>query len=161
MWLRQRDATFELKVGIQQHNGSVDRYEEITNEKSILQYLKLDMVSDLPTTLSQNEIFRFCSFFTRRTSYQLDELRIDINDANFGDLTYRVAEIEIVVSDSESVQDAEQKIFQFTKAMGIDTSIPVPAKLSYYLYCKRPDHYRALVHHKVINPIILDYVQPI
>lgn len=161
IWLRQRDETFELKVGIQQQNGSVDRYEEFSDEKSILQYLKLEMVSDLPTALSQNDIFKFCSFFTQRTSYQLDEMRIDIDDANFGDLTYRVAEIEIVVSDLESIQDAEQKIFQFTKTMGIDTSIPVPAKLTYYLYCKRPDHYRALVHHKVITPIILDCIQQV
>lgn len=154
MWLRQRGETFELKVGIQQQNGSLDRYEELSNEKSILQYLKLDMVNDLSTALSQNGIFKFCGFFTQRTSYLLDNLRIDIDDANFGDFTYRVAEIETVVSELESIQDAEQKIFQFTKTMGIDTTIPVPAKLTYYLYCKRPDHYRALVHHKVINPII-------
>jgi hypothetical protein len=66
----------------------------------------------------------------------------------------------MIVSTLEDAQDAEQKIFQFTKEMGIDTSIPVPAKLTYYLYCKRPDHYQALVQHKVIKPILLDSFQP-
>jgi adenylate cyclase class IV len=100
-------------------------------------------------------ISTFCSFTTRRKSYQLGELKIDIDEADFGDLKYRIAEVEIIVSDLGKVQDAEQKIAHFMKEMNIDASIPVPAKLTYYLYCKRPKHYQALVLNKVIQPLIM------
>jgi len=153
MWLRKREGVFELKVGIKKQNGSIDRYEEITNEKSILKYLGVDIDTDLPTALSQEGLSPFCTFATERKSYQLGEINIDIDAADFGDLRYQIAEIEIVVSDLDKVQDAEQKIFQFIKDLDIDVSIPVPAKLTYYLYCKRPEHYQALVHNKVIQPL--------
>ena len=159
MWLRQREGSFELKVGIKKHSGSIDMYEEVTDEKSILKYLGADIDRNLLDTLSQKEISPFCSFTTYRKSYQLDELNIDIDEADFGDLRYRVAEIEIVVWDLKRVQDAEQKITQFIKGMDIDGSIPVPAKLTYYLYCRRPEHYQALVDNKVIQPIIMECIQ--
>lgn len=70
-----------------------------------------------------------------------------------------MAEIEIVVSDLDKLQNAEQKITQFIKEMDIDISVPVPAKLTYYLYCKRPEHYQALVLNKIIQPIIMECIQ--
>ena len=161
IWLRQRGEAFELKVGIKKQNGSIDRYEEITDKKCILEYLGADIDGDLPLACSQKGLSPFCSFVTHRKSYKLDELKIDIDEADFGDLRYQVAEIEIVVSDLEKMQEAEEKIMQFIKELGIDVSIPVPAKLTYYLYCKRPDHYQALVEHKVIPPIITGYIQSI
>lgn len=161
MWLRKRGNLFELKVGIKGTNDSVDRYEEITDEPRIVKFLGADENTNLSTALAQYGMHPFCTFYTHRTSYQLDNLKIDIDVADFGDLTYRVAEIEMVVSDLKDVEAAEQRIFQFTNEIGIDTSIPVPAKLTYYLYCKKPDHYQALVLNKVIKPVILDYLQPV
>lgn len=151
MWLRQREGIFELKVGIKKPNGLVDRYEELTEEKSILKYLGYDI--DLQTAISQKELSCFCSFKTQRKSYQVGELKVDIDEADFGDLHYQVAEIEIVVSDLDKVQAAEQKLAEFINEMGINATLPVPAKLTYYLYYKRPDHYQALVRNKVIQPI--------
>jgi|LakMenEpi03Aug12_release.lakeMendotaPanAssembly.Ray.scaffolds.fasta_scaffold03877_21 adenylate cyclase class IV len=156
IWLRQREGVFELKIGIKKQNGSLDRYEEMTDEKSILKHLGIDIFLDLPTALSQNEFSCFCHFATHRKSYQLGALKIDIDEADFGDLHYRVAEIEVVVSNLDKVQEAEQKIAQFIKEMGIDTSIQVPAKLTYYLYFKKPKHYQILVQNQIIQPIIMD-----
>lgn len=154
IWLRQRDGSFELKVGIKKENGAIDRYEEITDEHLILNHLRLDIGVNVQTALSQKKLIPFCSFLTLRKSYRLDEITIDIDDADFGDLRYRVAEIEMVVSDLSKMEEAEQKITHFIKEFDIDTSIPVPAKLSYYLYYKKPDYYQALVQSKVIQPII-------
>lgn len=158
MWLRKRGEIFELKAGSKKPDGSIDKYEEITDEKSILKCLGIDD-KDLPTALLEKGIFSFCSFTTWRKSYQLGELKIDIDEADFGDLKYQIAEIEIMVSDFENAHDAEQKIMHFMKEMNIDSLIPVPAKLTYYLYCKRPEHYRALVENKVIQPLIMDLIQ--
>lgn len=159
MWLRQRGSLFELKVGIKNQNVSVDRYEEIIEEQSILKHMGIDASIDLPTTLSQNKFSCFCTFVTLRKSYQLGELNIDIDQADFGNLRYQIAEIEMMVSSLDKVQEAEQKILHFIKEMGIDISIPTPAKLTYYLFCKRPEHYQILVQNKVIQPIIMECIQ--
>lgn len=159
MWLRQRDGYFELKVGIKNENGTMDRYEEILDEHLIMKHLKLDGDVDMSTALLKKNLTPFCSFLTRRKTYRLDELYIDIDEADFGDLHYRVAEIEMVVSDLSKIQEAEQKIAQFIEEFSIDALIPVPAKLSYYLYCKKPDHYQALVLSKAIKPIILECLE--
>ena len=158
-WLRQRDGAFELKVGIKKQNGSMDRYEEITDPKQISEHLTSTAGRDLPVTLAQEGIFPFCSFSTWRRSFQIDELRIDIDEADFGDLHYRVAEIEIMVADTNKIEAAEEKIARFAKEMKIDITIPVCAKLTYYIYSKRPAHYQALVQNKVIKPIILDIME--
>lgn len=155
MWLRQREGTFELKVGIRKQNGSTDQYEEITDEKSILKYLGIKLHADLTVTLSENGLQAFCSFVTWRKSYQLDELKIDIDEVDFGDLKYQVAEIELIVSDVEKIQEAEEKISEFMQQLNIDMSIPVPAKLTFYLYHKRPKHYQALVQNKVISSLVV------
>lgn len=159
IWLRQRESLFELKLGIKNQNGFVDRYEEIIDEQSILKHLGIDASIDLPTALSQNKFSCFCTFVTLRKSYQLDELSIDIDQADFGNLRYQIAEIEMIVSSLDKVQEAEQRISHFIKEMGIDISIPIPAKLIYYLYCKRPEHYQILVQNKVIQPIIMECIQ--
>jgi adenylate cyclase class IV len=159
IWLRHREGIFELKVKVQKHDDSMDIYEEINDEKNILKYLGLDINGDLPTELYQNKIFSFCTFVTQRKSYIVGELKIDIDEADFGDLRYKVAEIEIVVSNLDKVQEAEQKIAQFINEMEIDTSIPITGKLSYYLYCKRPEHYQALVLNKALQPITIEYIQ--
>ncbi|MBA3238232.1 MAG: CYTH domain-containing protein [Parachlamydiaceae bacterium] len=159
IWLRRREGIFELKVKVKKREDLVDIYEEITNEKSLLEQLGLDMLGDLPTTLCQNKIFPFCNFVTQRKSYQVGELKIDIDEADFGDLRYRVAEIEMIVSSLDKVEDAEQKITQFINELEINTSIPVTGKLTYYLYCRRPGHYQTLVHNKVILPITEEHIQ--
>lgn len=155
IWLRQRNGIFELKVGIKGQAASMDLYEEITDEKSILKYLEMDISENLESALSQKALLCFCSFAILRRSYQLGEFQIDIDEANFGDLCYQVAEIEIIVPDLDQVQDAEQKLAQFISDMSFDTSIPVTGKLTYYLYCRSPEHYQVLVRNNVIPPFHL------
>ncbi len=153
LWLRKRNGCFELKVGIKKENKTINRYKEITDEDLILKYLKLDVGVDLKTALANKNVSTFCSFLTIRKTYRLDEITVDIDDADFGDLRYCVAEIEMVVSHLSKIQDAEQKIEHFIKEFNIDISTPIPAKLIYYLYCKRPEHYQALIQNKIIKPI--------
>lgn len=156
IWLRQREHKFELKVGIKGRDGSIDRYEEITNEQKILSYLDLtsNFSGNALDTFSNADIVPFSSFITQRKSYILGEFSIDIDIANFGDLIYRVAEFELLVSSLDQVKDAEKKIENILQQMNIDSSIIIPAKLTYYLYHKRQKHYKALIDNQVIQPIV-------
>lgn len=161
IWLRQREHQFELKVGVKGANGSIDRYEEITDEQKILNYLNLpsNFSENILDTFSHVGIVPFSSFTTQRKSYILGEFSVDIDIANFGDLTYRVAEFELLVSSIDQVKEAEEKIKNILQQMKIDLSIVIPAKLTYYLYHKRQEHYKALIDNRVIQPIVHDTLE--
>lgn len=153
IWLRQRDGVFELKVRIRKYTGSIDPYEEFTDEQTILKYLGAQGEVHLQQALSELGLAPFCDVVTHRKSYQAGDLKIDIDNADFGDFHYQVAEVEMVVNDLAKIPEAERKIAQFIQELGIDGSVIVPAKLTHYLYAKKPEHYAALVASNVIQPI--------
>lgn len=155
MWLRQRDGIFELKVG-PGTKRLVDRYEEITEERIILSRLGLPNTMDVPSAIAQNGIESFCTFTTYRTSYRIGKLRIDIDDADFGDLSYQLAEIEIIVGHESEIQEAEKQIEAFVKHLGVESSQILAGKVTYYLYHRRPEHYQALLRNGIIAPIAPD-----
>lgn len=161
IWLRQRESQFELKVGVKRANGSIDRYEEITGEEKILTYLNLpsNFSENILDTFSHLGIIPFSSFTTQRRSYILGECSVDIDVANFGDLMYRVGEFELLVSNIDQVRKAEEKIKNILRQMKIDLSVVMPAKLTYYLYHKRQEHYKALIDHRVVQPIAHDILE--
>lgn len=161
IWLRKRDHQFELKVGVKKANGLIDRYEEITDEQKILTHLNLpsNFSENILDTFSDAGIIPFSSFTTQRKSYILGEFSIDIDIANFGDLMYRVAEFELLVSSIDQIKEAEEKIKNILLQMKIDFSIVIPAKLTYYLYHKWQEHYKALIDNRVIQPIIRDTLE--
>lgn len=161
IWLRQREKKFELKIGIKGVGGFSDRYEEIKDEQKILEQLGLTpkQSEKILDTLSRSGVIPFASFITQRKRYQLDGLAIDIDIADFGDLTYRVAEFEAIVSSTDQVNIAEDKIKKTLHKLQIDASTTVPAKLTYYLYNKRPHHYKILVDNSVIQPIATSHIK--
>lgn len=151
IWLRRRDRSFELKVSVEQESGIIDRYDEITDPVGILRALNLPISSSLPDALKTHQINPFCSFWTDRRKYQLGEFIIDIDRATFDDLTYSVAEIELLVPDEKGIVDAEKKITTLLESEAIDWKARIPGKLSYYLSKKHPKHYAELVKAKVIK----------
>ena len=151
MWLRRREDAFELKVATQQASGIIDRYDEITNPMGILKALDLPLLPTVQAALEENHIIPFCSFWTNRRKYQLDEFIIDIDTATFDDLTYSVAEIELLVPSKSAIADAEKKITQLLEREAIDWKRQIHGKLSYYLSQRHPKHYSALVKAKVIK----------
>ena len=151
MWLRKREKNFELKVAVQQESGIIDRYNEITDPIGILKALKLRPSTSLPLVLKENKITAFCSFWTDRRKYQLGEFIIDIDTATFDDLTYCVAEAELLVSHESGIFEAEEKITRFLEQESVDWRKVVQGKLPYFLARRRPEHYSALVNAKVIR----------
>lgn len=149
-WLRRRMDKFELKIGSNSSSSFVDLYQEITDEKTIREILKLDVSSSLTESLCKKNILPFCSFVTYREKYKLDEINIDIDMADFGEFSYSVGEFEIMVHEKDEVIAASEKLEKKLLDLNIISNVPVQAKLSYYLMKKRPDHYRRLIEAKVI-----------
>lgn len=151
IWLRQRDQKPELKVGITKSNEGINRFEEIIDEEKISQFLKLPSAKTFSERLSFAKIFPFCTFKTNRQKYQLGEFAIDLDIADFGDFTYRVGEIELLVEHQAELLIAEKKISDFLDSLGIDSIPSIPAKLTVYLAEKRKPHYLSLVKAGVIS----------
>jgi len=150
MWLRKREQVFELKVGVQKERGLIDRYNEITDPMEILKTLNLPITLPIRRALKENQITPFCSFQTDRSKYQLEEFTIDIDTAFFRDLTYSIAEVELLVPSNKNIPEAEAKLIQFLEKEFIDWRVAVPGKLPYFLSQSCPQHYAALFQAKVI-----------
>ncbi|XP_043351913.1 thiamine-triphosphatase isoform X2 [Dermochelys coriacea] len=103
-----------------------------------------DQVSRAVAGLGLHE---FASFVTRRRSYRLGVLRVDLDQADFG---YTVAEVEAVVGAQEEVPAALEGVMQLQRALGWDGATRVPGKMSVYLQRHRPQHYQALLRAGVL-----------
>ncbi|TFJ97160.1 putative aminopeptidase NPEPL1 [Platysternon megacephalum] len=89
----------------------------------------------------------FASFVTRRRSYRLGGLRVDLDQADFG---YAVAEVEALVGAQEEVPAAREEVLQLRRALGPDGATRVPGKMSVYLRRHRPRHYQLLLQAGVL-----------
>lgn len=144
MWLRQREGAFELKRAVVGEDRSIDRYEEITDLKSILFALAIENHHHFSSSLVAAKIYPFASFTTLRQKYFLPDFTIDIDLADFGNFTYHIAEVECLVEHEEEIAQAEERINDFLSQFSIDLSFKPPAKLTAYLARSRPDHFKVL-----------------
>lgn len=151
IWLRERECKFELKIGLRNTQGEIDRYEEVTDEAEIIKKLGLEKEKDLIKALSKAKIYPYATFQTVRRKYQIEEFTIDLDLAYFDDFIYRIAEIEMVVNSESKIPEAEEAIKKFIKRLGMDTQRPVKAKLLEYLSQKNPTHYQALVASGIVK----------
>src|SRR5271167_4548511 len=76
IWLRERDAKFELKAPVKV-SGRVDSYEEIVDDREILHRLQIDCSKTLPLCLKQSQIIPFCTFRTSRRQFLFDGIHVD------------------------------------------------------------------------------------
>jgi predicted adenylyl cyclase CyaB len=151
IWLRKRDLRFELKVGIKEKRASIDQYLEIDNEEEIASRLSIPHTPSLSQSLHASGYFPFCTFSTTRETYRLNDLTIDLDTADFGDMTYRVMECEQMVEHLEDIPLAEKKIQLFLQEHNIQSTKPALGKIAVYLEKNRKDHYRVLVNAGVLR----------
>jgi adenylate cyclase class IV len=152
-WLRKRQEVFELKIARGQ--STMDSYEEIRDIAHICHFFSIEECEsrDLEQTLLTRGIIPFCTFVTTRRKYLFNGCIIDIDCADFGDLSYQVAELECCVENEEQLPFAEQKISSILQLLNVNAEITVPAKLTYFLYHRRFDHYKTLVASGAIQPM--------
>jgi thiamine-triphosphatase len=145
VWLRARDGQWELKIPMAVGDRKTDQYEEITEEALIRKYLDLqDNGKDMEQTLADAGYAPFCICGTTRTKYRKGDFMIDIDSVEYGDMSYALAEIELLVEDRAEIADASQKILSFAEAEGLEIA-PVRGKVIEYLRLKRPEHFEALI----------------
>lgn len=144
-WLRQRDDTFELKTPHHKDKEHfIYQYDEIVDEEEIRKRLSLPVKGDMKSDLQQAGFIPFCTCTTERESYQVGQFTIDLDHVTYkdDDITYDLAEIELMTSESEAEQ-ATGKIIEFAKQKGLRMG-DVTGKIVYYLKKQKPDVYRAL-----------------
>ena len=91
MFLRERNGTLELKVGLQDNSGETKVYKEYEGEE-IAKVLSKPLTAYAPRiTIHKN-----------RRSYALPHVRIDLDESNINGKTYRIGEIECVSEHKES-----------------------------------------------------------
>ncbi|MFA5945816.1 MAG: CYTH domain-containing protein [Patescibacteria group bacterium] len=152
-WLRARDGKFELKVAISSSTERlVDQYDELEDEAKIREALHLDVVGSFIEDIARAGYSPFCTCKTTRRKYSKDGFIIDLDSVDFGDFTYKIGEIELMVDEKSQIDGAIEKIFAFAKEHGLAIA-PVRGKVREYLERKRPEHYQALITAGIIAPL--------
>lgn len=141
-WLRNRNGKFELKKIVcgSDEKNTVDRYEEIIDDKEICKHLKVDFEKSLTHTLKIHDISPFAKIIAKREKYIRDNLTIVFDITDFG---YSICEVELVVEDASQIKQALEKIEKF-RIKNDFSSEPVRGKLVEYIYRNRPQHYQSL-----------------
>ena len=144
-WLRRRDDIFELKTPHHKDKKHfIYQYDEIVEEKEIRKRLTLPSKGDMKSDLQRAGYTSFCVCTTERESYQVGPFIIDLDHVTYkdDDLTYNLAEVELMTSESEAEQ-ATGKILEFAKHKGLHMG-DVTGKIVCYLKLQKPDIYRTL-----------------
>src|SRR3989344_1572892 len=151
VWLRARDGKWELKTPL--HKGAErlgDQYRELTDEKEIREYLKIPPKKTLAQDLKDAGYKPFCVFKTVRRKYKNTPFVIDLDAVDFGDFSYALGEIELLIEDSGDMNEAMEKIMEFGRKNGLGIT-HVRGKVIEYLKRVKPEHYWALVKANVVK----------
>lgn len=144
-WLRTRDGKFELKIPLHKEKGSdrfADQYDELEDNEKIRQALGLHE-GNLAGVLAKAGYAPFSSIKTIRQKYKKGSFTIDIDLADFGEATYRVGEIELMVNDQSEIPNALRKIAQFVQEHKLQI-VSVRGKVLEFIKRYRPEHYQSL-----------------
>lgn len=150
-WLRSRDGRFELKLPL--HDGAdrlADQYNELENEQKIRAALHLSANGNFADDLAKAGYAPFCVCKTTRRKYKKEPFIIDLDAVNFGDFTYAIGEIELMVNDKSEIEGAIEKIMTFAEEQDLKIA-PVRGKVIEYLKRIKPNHYQALVQAGVVK----------
>lgn len=150
-WLRSREGTFELKIPL--HDGPdrlADQYEEMDNESTIRKALELPQNGSLRGDIAKKGYIPFCVCTTTRQTYRKDGFTIDLDAVEYGDFTYAIGEIELMVKNETQAQHATQKIIVFARQHDLPIAL-VRGKVVEYLKKKRPEHYHTLIQAGVLK----------
>lgn len=151
MWLRSRDANFELKIPASiSDKGFINQYKELTDEASIKEHLNLHGSGSINQVLVDKKHNPFCILTTTRERFKKDSFSIDIDTVTADDFNYSIAEIELMVEKESDMKSALNQITLFMEQNNISES-PVKGKVIEYLRQKSPNHYNALLSAGIIK----------
>lgn len=148
-WLRKRDGRFELKVSMNKplEERISDQYEELESDEAILQYFKAEAGKTMASFLEEKNYKPFCTVVTTtRRKYRKEGFNIDLDAMDFG---YACAEIELMIEDASSMEEATQSIIQFAAKHGI-TEGNKWGKVIEYVKRNNPAHFQAFIDAGII-----------
>lgn len=150
MWLRKRDDEFNLKIPMRESQGEmINKYHEVEGEMAIREIFAIPKVLDFEKDLASFGHKPFCIFKTTRQKYEKDGFIIDLDKGDFDDWQYELAEIELLVESKEDMKVAEEKIYDFARAHGLEIK-HVNGKLVTFIERKLPELYGKLREEKVV-----------
>jgi adenylate cyclase class IV len=150
IWLRSREGAFEVKLPMRKNSfGGTNQYNEIDGEEKIRQVFGIVPEKSFLEDIRSFGYAPFCQFKTTRKKYRKGKFTIDLDDVDFGDFRYSLAEIELMVTEEKGIPSANEEILKFAKSLDLKIE-NVRGKGTEYLLRKKPEHYRALVEAGVV-----------
>ena len=159
IWLRTRNGKFELKLPLQKNGkGLANHYHEVEGEEKIRQIFDIVPMGSFLEDIQSFGYASFGEFKTTRREYKKEKFTIDLDEVDYSDFKYSVAEIEILIETCHSrmmgenekeIKKANDEILAFAELMGLENK-NLRGKMSEYLFRKKPDHYKALVDAGVV-----------
>ncbi|MBI3589271.1 MAG: CYTH domain-containing protein [Candidatus Liptonbacteria bacterium] len=117
-WLRSRNGNFEIKIPLENKQGLINIYDEITNTKEVTKRLELKKLSeDFEENLRLNNFKVLVKLVTNRRKFRIREFNIDIDQMDCG---YTICEIEKMVENENEVEKTTQEIFELAKSLGLE-----------------------------------------
>lgn len=149
--LRRRNGVFELKFPATQ-DGNFNAHKnipmhEITDEHEIRRVLGLVVSGSLEDAIDRAGYKVLYCFTNIRQTYKNGSFTLDFDTADFGDLVYKVCEIETSVETAEQADQAFASLYDFVKKYDIPLEC-AEGKLGYYIRMKNPSHYEAIIKSK-------------
>jgi len=149
IWLRRRDNKFELKIPLNKsfEKRLSDQYEEIGNEKDILNYFQANYNKTIKELITEINFIPFCKIKTIRRKYKKEGFNIDLDIADTG---FAIMEIERMTDDLSKMKEITQEITQFAERNGIIKEQKW-GKIIEYIRINNPQHFQALINAKLIG----------
>lgn len=144
MWLRKRQQEFNLKVPMRESQEEmINKYHEVEGEMAIREIFAIPVVGAFEHDLESFGHKPYCKFKTTRRKYQKEGFIIDLDQADFGDWQYELAEIELLVDSKDKMKESEEKIYEFARHHGLEIK-HIDGKLVEFLKRKMPERYAEL-----------------
>ncbi|KAL6462927.1 hypothetical protein MHYP_G00293490 [Metynnis hypsauchen] len=177
-WLRRREGSWELKCPAASRTNPEKKadalctnYREVTDLPQIKAEVRkvmkrctgasedpsereqMDGYAEDDSWLQDLKLVCFAEYTTLRCSYVLESdggegrVRVDLDQADFG---YCVGEIEVLVSEGDDMQSAQQRIQKTAEKLGLGGEKKIQGKMDVYLQRYRPEHYAKLLSAHVL-----------
>lgn len=143
-WLRNRNGQFELKIGFKgkspQGTERIDHYKELETEDEIKNALHLKQETPLEEGARIAGYLPYTTLTTIRRKYKEDDFTIDLDEIDYG---YKIGEIELLVENEADIPHASEKIENFAKAHGLETT-PIRGKIVEWIRRNAPEKYQQI-----------------
>lgn len=146
IWLRFRNDRWELKVPLHGHTNAgtaMQQYDELEDDSSIRKFLSMPDDGNLADDLARTGYAVIAQYRTTRRKFKKGDFVIDFDFADYGDSTYEIVEIELMVSDRNEMDAAAARIREFAKQYDL-SAVPVRGKLIEFFKRQKPEIYQTL-----------------